>query len=166
MTRIVITSPDGFTKVQTVTSIAALKQAFPRFSPTAAPTDAHFIAQGLPARISAETASPATSFGQTAADDDERQPDGTWLQTWSVQQITLAEAKSRLADLAVSTYWTKMQAVPSTSELTGAAGSYATVITDRETRFQPKLAQVRTDIQAASTVADAFAVFVQLRDLA
>lgn len=160
--RIVITTPDGQTKVQTVTSLRELKAAIPGLGQASfpgAPSDAWLIANNIPARLSQETAQPTTEYGQTAVADDELQPDGTWLQTWAVQSITLAEAKQALALAIADLYVGKVTAATPAQLL---AGGYVGAIQTRDTAFKPTLDDVAARVQAASTVAEAKAIADEL----
>lgn len=116
------------------------------------------------------TEKPSTAFGETVA---ELEPEkyvagdpGQWRQRWQVDSITLAEAKSRLRDEAIQVYWSKMGGVATADEMTAASGSYIAVLQARETRWNSLLASTRADIQAASTIAEAHAIYVTLRDAA
>lgn len=105
-------------------------------------------------------------FGEKAVKGAPELVDGKWRQTWTVQTIALAEAKQMLAEMAIGTYWSKMQDTPSLAELTAAAGSYAQIINSRETRFKPRLLQTRSDILNATTVQECYDIWLTLRDLA
>jgi len=164
------TAVNDFTVIKTMNSIGQVKDEFPGISFTDPVTSEQFSARGLPADLVAEIAKPALEYGETATFLPVRQLDTTWLQVWTVSIITLAQAKADLAVQAIGVYWSKIDAVPDTAELTTAAGSYATVKVDRETRFLPKLNQVRQDILALTdppdTVADAKAIYDTLVDAA
>ena len=163
--RIVITEQDGLTKVKTITSFSELRREFSGTSFTRPFTQEQLdIASGGTAFISTEVERPRLLFGQSATLDDERQADGTWLQVWTVSSITLGAAKIQLNEMAALIYWHKMNAEPTPQELQAEAG-YAGTIAAREARFNPKLADVRTRIQAASTAQAARAILAELEAL-
>ena len=112
------------------------------------------------------TPQPPANFGETVQEQPPAFSNGAWREVWTKQTITLAQAKQQLADLAVQIYWTKMQDTPSRQELQNAGRSYATVIQSREARFKPKLDDVATRIQNASTIAEAYQIYLELVALA
>jgi hypothetical protein len=165
--RIVLTSPDGLTKEGLITTYAELRQTFPQISWAGFPSDAQLQELNLPARVSVETDPPTVAeFGEQAVADDERQPDGTWQQVWSiVPTITLEEAKAQLAALAIELYWRKtVLDQPTVVELTSANADPAAVLTARRDKYRPTLLNVRNAILAAATVAECWELYKTLRD--
>lgn len=119
--------------------------------------DGHFLA--------VDTPQPALAWGESITEGAPAKIGNEWHRTWSVTSITLAEAKQQLSDLAVSIYWEKMSSTPTPQELV-AGGGYVGTIQAREARWNPVLTSVRDDIQSASTVAEAYAIWLTLRDAA
>jgi len=167
--RIVITEPDGLTKVKTIMSFAELRKEFPRTSFTRPFTQRQLdVASGGAALISTEVERPQLAFGESATSDDERQTDGTWLQVWDVTSITLGAAKTQIADLAISIYWDKVDLgknPPTLTETTTAIADPLTLLTNRRDRFRAKLNDVRTRIIGATTIAEARAILAELEAL-
>jgi hypothetical protein len=109
----------------------------------------------------ADVPRPATEFGETAVEGTPQNVAGTWQQTWTVQSITLAEAKLQLAAMAVEIYRDKVFAVTHQQASAAASGIVGAMQT-RSTNLKPKYDDVITRIQAASTAAEARAILAEL----
>lgn len=113
----------------------------------------------------AEVPPPALAFGEQLVELDPVNVAGTWTQQWSVVRVTLVEAKQQLAASAVSIYWAKMLAEPSPQALS-AAGGFVQLIQARDSKFMPKLLDVKDRIVAATTIDEAKAIYDELVALA
>lgn len=107
---------------------------------------------------------PSLVWGETATEGTPVFDGSVWRQAWIVGSVSLAQAKTLLANLAIEIYWQKMQQVPTIAEMTNEAGSYSSIMTARETRFRPVLIDVRNRIQAATTVAEARSIYLELEN--
>ena len=108
-----------------------------------------------------EVAKPGAAFGETVIEATPVRANGNWRQAWTTQSITLAQAKLQLAQMVGEIYWERMQAVATPQELNGA-GAFIGVVQARQTRYATPLAQAKANIQGASTIAEAFAIYQQL----
>lgn len=113
-----------------------------------------------------DTDKPDTVWGERAVEAADPVNDaGTWRQDWTVETITLAEAKQELAQMAVGLYWSRFIAVPSVAEFQAAGRSGVAVLQARVARFQPAIDDVATRIQNAGNTADAYAIYQELEAL-
>lgn len=115
---------------------------------------------GLTARVSVETPAPTVEYGQEAVAGDEEQPDGTWLQTWTVQErFGIEEFRAHVRAAIVSLWWEKMNAAPTVSEVAGESGHYGPMMTARSDRMRPKLVAAMQNVASASTHDELRAVY-------
>lgn len=121
--------------------------------------------EGTPYVLIEEVPPPTTPYGQTAVEGLPEKIGDSWRQTWSVQTITLAQAKQQLAALAINIYWEKFLTVPGITEFQNANRNGVTVLQGRATRFQSAINDVATRIQAATTIAQAYAIYQELEAL-
>jgi hypothetical protein len=118
--------------------------------------------EGTPYAVVEETLPPTTSYGEKPVEGPPQKIGDVWLQTWSVQTITVAQAKQQLANLAINIYWEKFLSVPGVTEFQQAGRNGVTVLQARATRFQSAIDSVAARIQAATTIAEAYAIYQEL----
>lgn len=112
------------------------------------------------------TPEPTVAWGERAIEVDPVNVGGIWTQVWAVESITLVEAKQQLAQLAINIYWERMLAPPGITEFQNASRNGVTVLQGRATRFQTAINDVATRIQSATTIANAYAIYLELEALA
>lgn len=121
--------------------------------------------------VVAPTPQPALAWGERAVEVTPVNDAGTWRQAWTVESITVENAKARTRQLAIAIYWDKMYAVPTEQEMINGLADPAQITTARVTRLRPKLNEVRTRIAAIpdgspTGVQDAYAIYLELEALA
>lgn len=161
--RIVITQPDGMTWKETLQSVPELQKKYPvarkvSFARTG-PTQLQLDDLHINAHLGTEVERPPLEFGQGAVTADVRQPDGTWLQTWTVTTISLPEAKGQLAEMIAGVYRAKVTD-PTAQQL--LAGGYVGAIQARDNNFKPTLDDIAARVQGAGSVAEAKAIADEL----
>lgn len=105
---------------------------------------------------------PAAAWGETVVEVLPAYSDGAWRRTWQVAAITLPEAKQRLAEMVSEIYWQKVVLDAPPPALLDSEGNAVGVIQARQASLAPKLAQVKADIIGASTIAEAYAIYLTL----
>lgn len=110
---------------------------------------------------------PALNFDERAVRVVEK-IGGQWVASWTVEpRATVAEIKTELRNMAMSMAHRKLYDwVPTAAQWHAAGRSMLAAQTARAGQVDTKLIQVLTDIQAASTAAEAFAIYQQLVDVA
>ena len=132
-------------------SFQAWRREFPKISWVNPVTNEQLIGQdtenpgSMPARVVTEVSPPAITYGETAVDSAERQPDGSWLQTWTVEEITLAQAKAILRDLARSILADKVVQITAAEQAMVAEVSRARVDTAITQSNYPLIQAVQAD---------------------
>lgn len=113
-----------------------------------------------------DTPEPATAWGELAIETVPVNDAGTWWQAWTIESITLAQAKQQLGQMVISIYWSRMLAPPPVAEFQAAGMSFIPVMQARQTRWNDDVADVAARIQAATTIAQAHAIYQELEALA
>ena len=164
MPRIGIRSADGLSWDTTRATADAIHAVYPGLTLGGTVVEAGSLAGWPRLKIIEDVAPPATAWGQSAVEDmnGEEYTPGKWRQKWTVTSITLAEAKSMLAQMAIDIYQRKVDAPFTAAEMTASAGSYSAIKAAREATYKPLVATARTQIQAAATIADAYAIYQTL----
>jgi len=162
MAEFVLTTQDGETALNVLTSVSALRKQFSRVSfPKSGITDELLAAHGLPARVLVDAPRPALAGGESTFAQPEKQVDGSWLKVWTKTRITLAQAKARLAQDAIKLYQTKVQTVTPGEVLSaGLLGAWQA----NETTYKPHLDTFAAAVQAASTVDECYTLYQQLQE--
>lgn len=112
--------------------------------------------QGVPARFITEVAAPALGYEEGATFTAERQPDGSWLQVWTVTTTPLAEMKQIATARANRVAEGKISTVELARGLINGAARPRTV------NIINKLDDIRTRIEAATTGAAVKAILDEL----
>lgn len=174
MTEFIYTEADDSTPIETFVGLSRLLQLYPKIGWLKDPTlltDQNFIKQGAHVRVVTDSPRPAAAEYQNAVPSYEKQQDGTWLKIWTLQdKMTVAEAKQLLAERANKLYWSKIlltDELPTPAETLAANGDPSLVdIAGRVAFWFPKLQTFAGNVTGASTLAQCFTLYEQLKNAA
>lgn len=110
-------------------------------------------------------AKPLVPFGHTIEPQFSKDGQGAWIGTWNITtEKTLGQLKADLARQALELAARKVFAEwsPSIAQYTNAGRDLDTMIEARKAAINTKLDQVITDIEAAATFDEAYAIYEQL----
>lgn len=147
--------------------LEVMRQEYPLIGWPANPTEATLSSFPEYVVVQPTTVPVARDFVESLSHTAQKVGDH-WEQYWTVNQLSLSDAKTILRNMAVQIYQEKMEMPFTVQEVVDAATTHGTsmiyrgVIVDREAKFNPKLVQVRNYIQAATTVEDAYDIYQEL----
>lgn len=109
---------------------------------------------------------PAVSFGQTVEPQFTKE-NGAWVGAWTIiTSASLSELKSQLRDLAAAAAWQKsfVDYRPSVATVVAAGLDMEQVRLNRVAQINALLPTVATNIDNASTIEEAYAVYKQIEN--
>lgn len=115
--------------------------------------------------IIADAPRPTLAFGESAQEMAPINDAGTWRQAWTTTRITLGQAKQKLGQMVIEIYWNRMLAPPQIAEFQNAGMSFIATIQGRQGRWDDDLADVAARIQGATTIDQAYAIYLELQAL-